>query len=180
METIRTFISINIPDMPAVRDAKETLKDISGIAVPRDIHMTLRFLGDVDVKKIERLSKQMSSLKNYPPFDVSMKGLGAFPNVRDPRIVWIGAELRAPFYDILSEIDGVLDSLSIEYDKKPFKAHVTVGRVKRRSEPLIDLLNKHRSLEMGSFRCTEILLMSSVLTPSGAKHEVIGTLHLDD
>jgi len=178
METIRTFISIKIPDISAVMDAKEMLTDISGIAVPKDIHMTLRFLGDADAKKIERLSEQMRSLEKYPPFDVSMKGLGGFPNISDPQIVWIGAELGKPFYEIFSDIGRMLDSLSIDYDRKPFKAHVTIGRVKRRSESLTELLNKHRSMDIGSFRCAEILLMSSVLTPSGAKHTVIGTLHL--
>jgi len=180
VETIRTFISINIPEMPAVMDIKETLTDISGVAVPRDIHMTLRFLGDVDTKKIDSLSELMGSLEKHPSFDVSMNGLGAFPNIRDPRVVWIGAELGTPFYDILSDIDGMLDSLSIDCDRKPFKAHVTVGRVKRRSESLTNLFNKHRSLEIGSFRCTELLLMKSSLTPSGAKHTVIGTFRLSD
>jgi len=178
METIRTFISMAIPEMPAIIDAKETLTAVSGIAVPKDIHMTLRFLGDVDVKKIKKLSEEMRSIEKYSSFDVSMKGLGAFPNVKEPRIVWIGAEVGTPFCDILSEIDGMLDSLSIDYDRKPFKPHVTVGRVKRRSESLTDVLNKHRSQDMGSFRCSEILLMSSVLTQNGARHSVVGTFRL--
>ena len=140
--------------------------------------MTLRFMGDVDAKKIERLTEQMVSLEKYPSFDVSMRGLGAFPNIRDPHVVWIGAELGTPFYYILSEIDGILDSVSIGYDRKPFRPHVTIGRVKRRSEHLPEILNEYRGRDMGSFRCKEIFLMSSVLTSAGAKHSAIRTFYL--
>jgi len=180
MGTIRTFISIEIPEMPAVTNTKKKLTEFPGIGVPKDVHMTLRFLGDVETKKIEKLSEKMRSLEKYTSFDVSMNGLGAFPNVSEPHIVWIGAELGTPFCEILSDIDRILDSLFIDYDRKPFKAHVTVGRVKRRSEDLTELLNRHRSLDMESFRCTEILLMSSVLTPNGAKHSVVGAFRLTD
>ena len=180
METVRAFISIKIPEMPNIREVLERLRAVPGTSVPADVHMTLRFLGDVETNKIKRLSERMGSLEEYPSFDVSTSGSGAFPNTRDPRIVWIGAGLGTPFYDILSDIDRMLGSLSIGFDRKPFRPHVTVSRVKRRSEHLTDILNEYRCQDIGSFRCGEILLMSSVLTPSGAEHAVIGTFPLSD
>jgi 2'-5' RNA ligase len=178
METVRSFVSMNVPSTPAVHDVRERLKGIGGISVPDEVHMTLRFLGDVDKEKIEELSERMRSLERYSCFNVSMKGLGAFPDVRNPRVVWIGADLGPPFHKILSELDGILDRTSVEYDKKPFKAHVTVGRVRGPSGPLTGLLREHRDLDAGSFICSEILLMSSLLTPYGAKHSVIGAFRL--
>jgi len=178
METIRSFVSIGIPEMPAVRDAQEKLRGIPGVSVPKEAHLTLRFLGDVEKKKIAELSERMRPLEAYGPFGVSVKGLGAFPNNRDPRVVWIGAELGEPFPGILSDLDKMLDSLSIRYDKKPFKAHVTVGRVRTPSRPLTEFLDKGRGTEAGMFVCSEIFLMSSELTPKGAIHSVIGAFRL--
>ena len=180
MEKVRSFISFNIPATPAILNAQEKLKGIRGVSVPKDVHLTLRFLGDVETKKIGKLSERMRSLEKYRSFNVSMKGLGAFPNNRDPRVVWIGAELGEPFYEILSELDEILNTSSISYDKKPFKAHVTIGRVRTSSEDLTNFLNEERAAEMGSFLCSEIFLMGSELTPKGAVHSVIGSFSLNE
>jgi len=180
MEKIRSFISIDIPKTPAVRNAQKSLREIGGINVPDDVHLTLRFMDDVEAKKLKELSEQMRSLEKYQCFNVSMKGLGAFPNAKDPRIVWIGAELGEPFKDILSELDGILETSSIFYDNKPFKAHITVGRVKTTSKELIALLNKEKSTEVESFTCSKIFLMGSKLTSNGPVHSVIDTFRLNN
>ncbi|MDR2698457.1 MAG: RNA 2',3'-cyclic phosphodiesterase [Candidatus Methanoplasma sp.] len=178
METIRSFVSFKIPEMPAVTDAQEKLRGTPGVSVPKEVHLTLRFLGDVEQKKIGKLSERMRSLEGYEAFGVSLKGIGAFPNNKDPRVVWIGAELGDPFPSILSDLDGMLGSLSIKYDKKPFKAHVTIGRVRTPSRSLTEFLDGGRGLEAGSFVCSEIFLMSSDLTPKGAVHSVIDPFRL--
>ena len=178
MENVRSFISFNIPATPAVLNAREKLRGVRGVSVPKDVHLTLRFLGDVDTKTIGKLSERMRSLEEYRSFNVTMKGLGVFPNVKDPRVVWIGAEIGEPFYELLSELDEMLNASSISYDKKPFKAHVTVGRVRTPSKDLTDLLNEEKATEMGSFVCSEIFLMGSELTPNGAVHSVIGSFCL--
>jgi 2'-5' RNA ligase len=178
METVRSFISIDIPMTPALLDITERLRDIPGISVPKDVHMTLRFLGDMDADRICELSERMVSLEKYSAFSVSLKGLGAFPGRRDPRVIWIGAELGDPFRDILSGLDTLLGDLSVDFDRRPFRAHVTVGRVKRTSERLADILHKDRYTDAGSFRCDSIRLMRSRLSPGGAEHSAIGTFEL--
>ena len=169
---------MNIPAAPAVEEARERLRGIGGVSVPGDVHLTLRFLGDVKAEKIKELSGRMRSLEGHRPFSVSMRGLGAFPNIRDPRVIWIGADMGEGFYDILSDLDGILEKSSISYDKKPFKAHVTIGRVKTPSRGLTDLLGKEKGLEAGSFVCSEIFLMGSELAPGGAVHSVIDSFRL--
>ena len=180
MEKIRSFISIDIPKMSAVKNAQKSLRDIGGISVPEDVHLTLRFLDDVEPKKLKELSERMRPLERYQCFNVSMKGLGAFPNAKDPRVIWIGAELGEPFKDILSELDGILEASSVFYDNKPFKAHITVGRVKTVSKELIALLNKEKSTETESFTCLKIFLMGSKLTSNGPVHSVIDTFRLNN
>jgi 2'-5' RNA ligase len=165
--------------MPAIEASQEKLRGIRGVSVPKEVHMTLRFLGDVEAKKINELSARMRTLEKHRPFSISVKGLGAFPNNREPRVVWIGAELGESFSGILSELDGILRSIPIEYDRKPFKAHITLGRVREPSKPLTDLLDSSKTLEAGSFVCNEILLMRSTLTTGGAVHSVIGTFPLE-
>jgi len=178
METIRSFISFNIPNLPAVKEPLEKLRGIKGVSVSKEVHLTLRFLGDVHEKKIGELSEKMRSLENHSSFDVSLKSVGAFPNKNDPRVVWIGAEIGDPFFDILKDIDNMLDSLSIGCDKKPFKAHITIGRVRTPSKELTQFITDRKDQEYGSFVCTEIFLMKSVLTPKGAEHSIIGSIKL--
>ena len=178
MEMIRSFISFVIPATPSIRTAQEKLRSIKGTNVPKEIHLTLRFLGDVESKKIRELSERMKALEKYETFNVAMKGLGAFPNNKEPRVVWIGAELGEPFKDILSDLDGMLEASSISYDMKPFKAHVTIGRVKTPSGALTSILNDERSTDFGSFSCPKILLMKSDLTQNGAVHSVIASFRL--
>lgn len=179
MEKIRSFVSINIPETPEVLRIRERLRGIGGVGVPKDVHLTLRFLGDVDAGKIETLSAHMASLEEYRPFSVSLKGAGAFPDVKDPRVVWIGAELGDPFRSILSDLDRMLNASSVEYDRKPFKAHVTVGRVRTPSKDLTDLLDEEKNASAGSFLCSEIFLMGSTLTSGGAVHSVIDEFRLN-
>ena len=178
METTRSFISIRIPMNPAVKRAQERLRNIGGVSVPNEVHLTLRFLDNVENRKLERLSESMAALEKHPQFNVSVRGLGAFPNTRNPRVIWIGAALGDTFSELLSDLDNILDFSSVAYDKKPFKAHVTVGRVKDNHEGLTAFLDEEMNLDAGTFICTEILLMGSKLTPNGAVHSIIKSFRL--
>ena len=180
MEQIRAFISVAIPDTATVADIKKRLRGTHAVNVPDKIHLTLRFLGDVPEKKIKELSKLMKNLESYPSFDISLKGAGAFPNAREPRVVWIGAEIGEPFLSIFRDIEKMLNDLSIEYDGRKFKPHVTLGRVRRRSDEIADIIDRFKDADAGSFRCSEVFLMGSVLRPEGAEHTVIETIHLTD
>ncbi|MCL2149150.1 MAG: RNA 2',3'-cyclic phosphodiesterase [Methanomassiliicoccaceae archaeon] len=175
---MRTFISFEVPGTPAVEEARDRLRGIRGVSVPKDVHLTMRFLGDVEAKKVEALSSRMASLEGHRPFAVSLRGLGAFPNRKEPRVVWVGAEIGPPFYEILSDLDSMLGGLSIGCDGKPFKAHVTIGRVREPSAGLAAFLEEKREMDAGSFECGEILLMKSVLAPGGAEHSVVGAFRL--
>ncbi|MCL1984104.1 MAG: RNA 2',3'-cyclic phosphodiesterase [Methanomassiliicoccaceae archaeon] len=180
MEQIRAFISIAVPDTPILAEIREKLRRTSAVNVPDKVHMTLRFLGDVSEKKIKELSERMKDLEDHSSFGVSLKGIGAFPNSEGPRVIWIGAELGGPFFAIFRDIEKMLNDLSVEYDKKRFKAHVTLGRVRKRSDLIADIIEGYKDADAGSFRCSEIHLMGSVLTPEGAEHTIIRTAHLAD
>ena len=178
MEATRSFISIRIPMTPTVQRAQERLRSIGGVSVPNEVHLTLRFLDNVENRKLERLSESMTALEKHSQFNVSLRGLGAFPNTRNPRVIWIGATLGDAFSELLLDLDKILDSSFVAYDKKPFKAHVTIGRVKENLEGLTAFLDEEINLDAGTFTCTEILLMGSKLTPNGAVHSIIRSFRL--
>ena len=180
MDKTRFFISMGIPATPQIKEAQRKLREIPGISVPGEVHLTLRFIGEADDKKINSLKKRMQSLEDFPSFKVSMKGMGAFPNIKEPRVVWIGADMGDPFYKILSSLEKMLDDSSLDYDDKPFKAHVTLGRVKSPSSKLTSLITENRDLEAGSFVCNNICLMGSELRPTGAVHSLIASYVLKD
>jgi len=180
MDKTRWFISIGIPVTPQIKEAQKKLREIPGISVPEEVHLTLRFIGEADGKKIDLLKKKMLALEDFRSFRVSMKGMGAFPNIKEPRVVWIGADMGDPFYKILSSLEKMLDDSSLDYDNKPFKAHVTLGRVKTPSSKLTSLITENRDLEAGSFDCHGICLMGSELRPTGAVHSLVASYGLKD
>lgn len=178
-DVVRTFISVPVPTNDIIENVLSELRSIKGVSVPNtDIHITLKFLGDVRTDKLKTLVSKLDVLNGSPPFNVTMNGIGAFPNAKDPKVVWIGLELEDPFYELLSSVTEILDSLGIDYDRKRFKAHVTIGRVRRNSDELTGFLSSHRNAEFGSFRNNRIDVMSSVLTPSGAEHAILSTIEL--
>lgn len=178
MNKVRAFISITIPEFGSISNIQNTLKGSPGLRISRDIHITMKFLGDTDLKKIELLKERMNILSSHEPFNIDLKGLGAFPNARSPKVVWIGVHSNEVLENIADQITTMLDSLSVNYDDKPFKGHVTVARVNYSDPGLSKVIDSHQDTEFGSFTCSEIKIMKSDLTPKGAVHSVLETVKL--
>ncbi len=176
---MRLFISIRVPRCEAM-DA--LLKDVAGIKGIRpspagQTHITLLFLGETDERDVPRVVKAVrKASEGVGPFEITIKGVGAFPDVRRPRVVWTGAEPA----DVLTRLSkGIASNLSgIDYDSKPFKSHITVGRCQGPVD-VSGLVERHSGEEMARFVCDGILVMKSVLGPSGAKHSVVERIPLE-
>lgn len=177
-ELVRTFISIKIPMTPEI---ESVLGDIKGVRNVRassvsQIHITLCFLGDTDAKKIPELcSRLKTALSETRSFDLEMKGIGTFPNERNPRVIWLGFSEEKELCDIADIVRNVLDGMKLDYDGKRFSPHVTVGRVSGKAD-IAPLLDKYRDIEFCRFRCDGIKVMKSVLGPNGAKHSVLDSV----
>lgn len=178
MEMIRTFISIPVPRSTVLNAVLSDLKKIPGVSVSREIHLTLQFIGDVEEDKIRTLSEKIQKLHEHPSFVIDLKGIGAFPGTKRPRVVWIGAYPAEPMRAMVEDIRSILDSLRIEYDNRSFKAHVTIGRVKDPSQQLTEFLMSNENREIDSFTCNEVDLMKSILTQQGAVHSIIAAVCL--
>ena len=177
---IRMFISIPVKDPTTLQPVLTDLKLTDNVrASPiSQMHITLRFIGDIDDGKTKKVVASIAdAVKGIDPFQITVRGAGCFPNRKRPSVVWVGAEPQ----DILTRIaDGIsanLKAANISFDEKPFKSHITVGRCKGPVN-LDAFLEKYSGTEFTSFLCDEICVMRSELSPSGAKHTVLERVRL--
>ena len=97
-----------------------------------NLHLTVQFLGDVEEKRIPTLKAILDRLSiHIDPGVLRISGAGAFPNKKDPSILWLGFEENPALPGIRKQIDEALTRAAFEIDRKPFRAHLTLGRVQR-------------------------------------------------
>jgi len=137
MTSFRTFIAIDFPDT-VIDKIKILQKSINGSYLsiirwtkPDNIHLTLKFLGEVELEKIQLIEKSLDAIANKTePFNLNLAEIGAFPNWGHPRIIWIGLENSEPLLSVAKEIEENLDKLGFQREIKPFSPHLTIGRVR--------------------------------------------------
>lgn len=166
----RTFIGIKIPNEISekiIRFLKE--KSISRLpnlktVEQENLHITLKFLGEVEEEKIQEIIEDLSSI-SFSIFKVEVKNIGVFPSVDYPRVIWIGA-ISSEIYELKKILDRTLKKLKFE-EEKNFISHITICRVKNGnpSAKIKELMKEN--ISFGEFFVNEFTLFESVLTPSG-------------
>ena len=140
-----------------------------------NIHMTLKFLGEVDDEKIDGIKKALSSVE-LKPFECSVKGFGTFPNDNYVKVIWAGIEPAESFMKLHEKIDDALLPLGFGKDSR-FSPHVTIGRVRffKDKEKLMESLDvlKNTVIEE-KFVTDSFVLKKSTLTEKGPVYEDIG------
>ena len=176
MNQIRTFIAVEIPlaIKENIAGLQEKLKREQALirwVKPGNIHITLKFLGNVEENKIADIAKAVTvAVNQIKPFLVEIAGVGAFPNYRKPKVVWIGAKSDSDLLKLLvRQIDNEVHKLGFEKEKRFFQAHLTFGRVKRLTgiAGVIKKLEQNKNFESGAFTVNEIVVMRSDLKPTG-------------
>ena len=181
MVMIRTFVSIDVPVSEEMREILSELECRKNVRVanPKQIHLTLKFLGDNDEKKVERLCQSLrTALDGQKAFDVVVMGMGGFPNECRPRIIWLGVKDPGRLKEIAGIVDGCVKGLELDCDDKRFSPHITVGRVNG-SADIRDLVRDCKGKVLCTFRCDHVDVMESILYPKGAVHSVIESFPLD-
>jgi 2'-5' RNA ligase len=181
MSIIRAFIAIHIPaniqlELDKISSRIEGMVNSRAIRrVPaRNIHLTLKFLGDGSTNQIELLKKLLQSeASRFPTFGISIGGIGAFPTVRRPRVAWIGVEAPETLNALQAGIDTETARLGYASEDRPFSPHLTLARiapnasnedVRRAGEVIAGL----KIGLVGIFQANEVHLMRSDLNPGGA------------
>jgi len=146
---------------------------------PQNIHITLRFLGDVTSSMVDRISQEMQSL-TFKPFDVEIRGIGAFPNLRYTKVIWAGIrEGGEELGKIFDQLEPRLRLLGFAPDLKGFNPHLTIARVRggRNKSELIRSVTEMDAFEFGNVRAESLRLKKSVLTPQGPIYSLLKEVH---
>jgi 2'-5' RNA ligase len=174
-EGIRSFIAFDIDSESVLRRITEvqvmltkTGADVK-LVEPKNIHMTLRFLGNITSGTVEKIFEEMKKVQ-FVPFDVRLHGVGAFPNPRYPRVVWAGITQGADqLRSIFEQLEPKLLRLGFAPDPKGFSPHLTIARVRsgRNRVELAEYLSENENFEFGVVRANCLRLKRSDLTPRG-------------
>ena len=191
MEKIRAFIAIELPD--PVKDSLSSLEDRLRPAEhpyvkwvdPQGIHLTLKFLGNIAPDQVPQIIEAITSAsRGTSPLKLQIGGLGAFPNLQRPRVIWVAVIGEVdPLIALQRDIDQALMPLGFAIEKRPFSPHLTLGRLRERASPgernSIGKLVMATESEGGpSMEVNQISLMRSTLTPSGAIYNRLASIEL--
>ncbi len=139
---------------------------------PRNFHVTVRFLGDIDPMLTVALERMIRSIAaRTAPFPIEIERLGAFPTPARARVIWAGGDAPPEFVTLVDQINHGLATLGFPPSRKETIAHITLGRVKGRPDKALErALGEHRALPVHVLHVNRIILMESTLTPRGAEY----------
>ena len=186
MSVIRAFIAIDLSAEIQQRldevthNYKNQLANIPIRWVPAvNIHLTLKFLGDVSLSNLNMLMDMIQAeVSSHHQFDISVGGSGAFPNNRQPRIIWVGVEAPAELAAIQNGIEGTTGRLGYTREERAFSPHLTLGRVSRNATSqdvklISKTLDTARIGFLGATCVEKVHLYRSDLQPTGAVYTQI-------
>jgi len=177
-KTIRAFIAIELPVkiIDCLKEIQDELKHTSNKVTwvkPENIHLTIKFMGDIEADKVNRLTGFLegAAAKSYS-FDISVKGVGGFPTIDNPRILWVGIEDDKNLSHLYDNLENGLAALGFEKEERPFKPHLTLGRIKflKYKKGLKERIERFKDITLGKCRIDSICLFQSRLTPEGTVH----------
>ncbi len=182
---MRAFIAIALPDeiklfLSRVQAGlKAAGADVKWVA-PQNIHLTLKFLGEIDDARVEKCSLIMEEIASHTGcFSARLSEIGAFPGINSPRVIWIGIDKGN---DEVKRLAGELETKTLAVgfsaEDRPFSSHITIGRTRsssRRQElaKALSAANEGLFKETPEFRVKNITLFQSTLTPKGPVYEVL-------
>ena len=198
MANLRLFIALNLPEavQKGLAAVQQNLQPLTGSLVkwvePKNMHLTLEFLGDVDDSQVALLKEILQQTAgDCPAINLSLKGVGAFPHWRSPRVIWVGlAGDIHPLKQLQNNLHQALLKQGFRLEHKAFKPHLTLGRVKQRFQSKSAFpANVNLDLEKTAAKQTGLLkpevftlnrveLMQSVLTREGPIYTVLLSVFL--
>ncbi len=184
METIRTFIAIVLPEA-VIRQLGQVQRQLERQAPPKSvrwvkpegIHLTLKFLGDTPVGKLDAIRAALTAVASQTsPCAFTVGGLGCFPSARRPRVIWVGVQPTGEELASLQRaVERAVKPLGFPPEGRDFTPHLTLGRVRDRIPPtdlarLGALVSSTDIGTLGEVRARSFALIQSVLKPSGAEY----------
>ncbi|MGD6932638.1 MAG: RNA 2',3'-cyclic phosphodiesterase [Candidatus Bathyarchaeia archaeon] len=180
-EQIRSFIAFDIQNENLTNRIAATQKllmqtnaDLK-LVEPKNIHITVRFLGAINPDMVDKVYEVMKKVK-FVPFNIQIQGLGVFPTVNYPRVVWAGITLGAEQLKIIFEqLEPMLHDLGFAPEPEGFNPHLTIARVRSgtNKQRLVDFVNRHQEYEFGNIKANCLRLKRSQLSPMGPTYTTL-------
>jgi 2'-5' RNA ligase len=185
-QAVRTFIAIDLEQglktalQGLIQKLKATGADVRWTHAG-GLHLTMKFLGEVDEDGLATVKKVLEKVAaRNPSFPLVFSGTGAFPNDRNPRVLWVGFVAEPALLALQEDIDRELEAGGFAREDRPFRPHLTLGRVKGpgRIQSVILELGQETPESMGGMTVRKVTLFESRLRPEGAEYHVIAEFGL--
>jgi RNA 2',3'-cyclic 3'-phosphodiesterase len=175
---MRCFLAVDVSDEIRKKVAviqKELRSTDIKLVEENNLHFTLKFLGEVSSTDIENIMPPLGRLAAATKtFDIAIRGVGAFPNNGNPRVLWLGAE-GEKFVGLYEAVNGALAGMFEEERATP---HLTIARVRAAGTETANFLSRHKNTEIGHVAVDRIVLKKSVLTGGGPVYENVAAFEL--
>ena len=167
---MRTFVAIEISENNVKKSIKDFQNKLQLNAKPINsdqLHFTLQFLGEISEEQVQKVIESLQTIK-FSEFTINLKGIGAFPKPKFPRVIWIGTDEEGGknLIELAKKVENVLKPLGLVSDK-PFKPHITIFRIKKKIGDITEELNKQKFMDFGMQKISRIMLKKSELTSEG-------------
>lgn len=195
---MRLFVALELP--PEVREAaasvarelKSSGADVKWVK-PESMHLTLKFLGETPDDQVPDVKSALKeACTGKPALELTVKGCGSFPGQKKPQVVWLGLEGQIDaLRDLAVTIEAGLELLGFPPERRSFKAHLTLGRMRRGPRrggrggeqggpvgPLVRAIAAQKEYQGPAFRADNVVLMKSTLTPTGPIYEPLAEFRL--
>lgn len=184
---LRLFVAVELPEavLAGMGEVQQGLKRRLGTQAvrwvdPRSSHLTLKFLGDTDERRVPELEQAIAAVcAAVAPTEVYLSGLGVFPNARRPRVIWVGLGGAVTALAALqAQVEAALSHVGFAPEERAFSPHLTLGRVREGATPadyaaIASALAAAAEVPAAALPVTEVSLMRSVLKPQGAEYSCL-------
>lgn len=186
-DAIRAFIAFKLPEritsqIHVVQESIKAYKFKIKWVQPQNIHLTLKFLGNIPASDTEKIRDAIiEAVRDVEPILLSAKGIGVFPDLKRPRVLWVGiAGQKNSLIGLYQALEENLETIGFTKESRPFKGHLTLGRIKGRipSKRLVQVMEEFIDFETETFEANKIILFQSEQTPSGAVYTKLASVKL--
>jgi 2'-5' RNA ligase len=183
----RSFIAVELSREIAegVRRIQSGLRErVAGVSWvrPEGIHLTLKFLGDVDPDRVEGIaSKAEEGARAIGPFTIGVKGCGGFPNARNPRVIWIGVEEPSNrLTELQAKVEQGMEEMGFTREGRAYTPHLTIGRLRsgKGKGGVGQAIEAMKGCDLGLMEVREVCLFRSQLKPTGAEYTKLKVIPL--
>jgi 2'-5' RNA ligase len=173
---LRVFLGIHITPGDELREVWEEVRSLGVRATELEqMHLTLKFIGDVEAKQVAAIQEAMERVaRRHSPFEVTLRGLGVFPNRRQPTVIWAGLEDAANIAALAGDLEDQLVAAGFAREERAYHPHLTLARIKRNPpRGLSELLDLYADLSFQTETVRAMTLYRSDLAPAGAVYTVL-------